>query len=410
MSKTSTKRVKGTSAAASERPATLRRFQVDTEEVFRNIDLSKSVSVQQWIPLIPGRGQIKLIPSHFLFSEDNMDNPRKTLLAAYEFRRASSERQKVLTENQQKLGRTERLRLSKRHKEFAALQEAVREGEKQWKDIAPDLSDAIQTRTRKRRRVDDTIPAWVAALKDRRQRNVDDVTVDQEPPVFVSPPLQTAAGQEQEPDSPEEQEKTTADNGFSQQASTIAGRGSDKAVRDRMAAEAIGKKSKHRGKTKLASKTSDAGDKACWRSLFEDAHRAVARANDSCFLGGDPSKGTAWRGAVLIEFNGVAETNKNGGRLKHGEEAASDMLVTITANTVEEFHVVFQHAIKAVKHKKKHGYTRIANLRRPPNIQQPLIHSVSEMIEARKKERSRNKLTPRSAEEISRDCLEQSTT
>ena len=121
MSKASTKRVKGTSAAASKRPSTLRRLQVDTEEVFRNIDLSKSVSVKKWIPLIPGRGQIKLIPSHFLFSDENMDNPRKTLLAAYEFRRASSERQKVLHEHQQKLGRTERQQLSKRHKEFAGL-------------------------------------------------------------------------------------------------------------------------------------------------------------------------------------------------------------------------------------------------------------------------------------------------
>ena len=61
-----------------------------------------------------------------------------------------------------------------------------------------------------------------------------------------------------------------------------------------MEAEAIGEKSKHHGKTKLASKTSDAGDAACW-SLFEDAYRAVARANDSCFLGMDPSEGTAWR-------------------------------------------------------------------------------------------------------------------
>jgi hypothetical protein len=408
MSKISTKRVKGTSTAASKRPSTLRRFQVDTEEVFLNIDLSKSASILKWIPLIPHRGEIKLIPSHFLFAEDNMDNPRKILLAAYEYRRSSTERQKLLTEDQQKLGRTERRLISERCKQFAALQEAVRKEEKQWKDIAPDLSDVIQTRTRKRRRVDNTIP-WVAALKDLRQHNSDNATVDPSSVLVSPPPLQTAAAQEQPADN-QQQEKTAAaaDNEVVSQPA-ITGRGSDEGVRNRMAAEAIGKKSKHRGKTKPASKTSDAGDKACW-SLFEDAHKAVARANDSCFLGGDPNRGTAWRGAVLIEFNGVAETNKNGGQLKRGEEAASDVLVTITANTSDEFYVLFQHAIKAVKHRKKHGYTTLSNLRPRTDIHRPLLYSVTEMIEARKRERSRNKLTARSAEEISRDCLQQSTT
>jgi hypothetical protein len=55
-----------------------------------------------------------LILSRFLFAE------------AYEFRRSSTNRQKVIIENQLKLVRLERRLLSKPRTDFAALQEAVR--------------------------------------------------------------------------------------------------------------------------------------------------------------------------------------------------------------------------------------------------------------------------------------------
>ena len=126
----------------------LRQSLPDTKEVFLAIDITKSKSVLQCIPLIEGCGKRKLIPSYYLFTEQNLDNPRKVLLAARYFRLLSESQQSELVEIQKSLNRTQRSILCKRQKDFAALQEQVRSGEKTWDEVAPSLN--IPGRKKKR--------------------------------------------------------------------------------------------------------------------------------------------------------------------------------------------------------------------------------------------------------------------
>jgi hypothetical protein len=364
--------------------------QMTDEQIFKAIDLNTARSVQRFIPIQDGKGQMQSIPKSIRVSDYNpsalIDNMRS-------FRKMTKTEQDEADKKSRKWTADNNGMFKDRKQHLEKLQQELRDGKKKWDDVA-------KTSGRRKTPVETPFPSSVSPaagnLASSTSPMVPNALFESTPaggaPVVLDP-LAAETTEEVENTSP----------------NVHVGLASSATARLEKAGEALHNR-RHDNRRKLGDPATSIAQQndAKANTAVDNLLSAFAIAADTCYFPGRP-EGAPRRSFALVVVDEVNQSSADGGHMSGRTVARKKTKVTVVGRNVEEVSFSIQSYRAASKHTiPPEGYERKELFHRPQQDKdwknKALVPLVRTFEENRKNARKQPSKTSRTAAEVIADA------